>query len=124
MGRKNVLLPHAIVDAASMDADITSKPINTQFLDNIGIQVKWTSSDAVGVVEVQGSNNCKVDGYGDYVSGDFEALTFDPELTQPDSDNGSYLINLNQFPYSFLRIFYDRDSGDGTMSVVVTGKEI
>lgn len=124
MSRKNVLLPYNIVDAVSMGADITSKPINTQFLDNIGVQIKWTSSDAVGVIEIQGSNNCKVDGNGAYVSGDFYALTFSPSLTQPASNNGGYLVNINQFPYSFLRVFYDRTSGTGTLSVVVTGKEI
>ena len=123
-GRKNVLLPYKLVDAVSMATGFVSKPVNAQFQDNIGLQVAWTSSDAIGVIEVEASNDCKVDGAGNYLSGTFYALTFNPGLTQPDSNNGGYLVNINNFPFVYYRIRYTRTSGSGTLNVTTTSKEV
>lgn len=127
-GRKNSLGPVYIIGttadgalvSGTMAADITGPVTDVQWLDNMGLQVIWTSSDAVGTIEVQGSNNWDPH----LQTGDFEALTFSPALDQPASDNGSYLVNVNQFPFKYLRVFYDRSSGSGTLKVWLTGKMI
>ncbi len=119
-GRKNVLKPfHALVDG-DMSGNLVSSITSAQYQDNIGIQVKWTSSDAVGTIMVEASIN-----YDPHLgTGDFVALTFDPALAQPNSDNGSYLINLNQLPYVYYRVSYTRGSGSGTMNIWYASKEV
>lgn len=111
---KKVMLPVQILQAASMGATVSSATIDATFQDNIGLEIAWTSANAVGVITVEASN-----------SGDnFYPLTFDPALTQPASDNGGYLVNLNQLPYAYYRVTYTRTSGTGTLSVWATSKEI
>jgi hypothetical protein len=125
-GRKNVILPIYIIGttangalvSGSMAADITGPATDVQYLDNIGIQIKWTSSDAIGSIEIQGSNNYNPR----LLTGDFEALTFSPVLDQPASNNGGYLVDLNQFPFKYIRVFYDRTSGTGTLEAWLTAK--
>lgn len=103
-----------------MAASINSAVTNAQFQDNVGIQVKWTSSDAVGVISVQASVN-----YDPRLgTGEFVDLTFGTALTQPNSNNGGYLINLNQLPYVYYRVAYTRTSGTGTLNIWFTSKEI
>jgi len=127
-GRKNALTPYYAIGSVSagasvsgsMGADIEGPVTDVMWLDNIGFQVSWTSANAVGTIEVQGSNN-----YDPRLqTGDFIALTFSPALDQPASDNGSYLINVNQFPFRYIRIFYDRTSGTGDLEVTLTAKMI
>lgn len=122
--RKNVLLPFALIDGVSMGASITSNPVNAQFQDNIGLQIEWASSDAVGTIAIECSNDCKLNTDGTLLSGTFYALTFDPALTQPNSDNGGYLVSLNQLPYAWYRVTYTRTSGTGTLSVITTSKAV
>lgn len=113
-GRKNVLASYQTITNGTMGGNLTSIVTNAQYQDNIGMQVKWTSSDAVGVIAVEASIN----------GSDYYALTFNPALTQPSSDNGGYLIDINQFPFIYYRITYTRTSGTGTFNAWVTSKEI
>lgn len=118
--RKNVLLPFQSITNGSMGGNLVSAITSAQFQDNIGIQVKWESSNAVGVLAVEASIN-----WDPHLNtGDFEALTFDPVLVQPNSNNGSYLINLNQLPYVYYRVSYTRTSGTGTLNVWFSSKEV
>lgn len=119
-GRKNVLLPYHALVAGVMSTNLVSTITSAQYQDNIGIQIKWTSSDAVGTITVEASIN-----YDPHLgTGDFVALTFDPALAQPSSDNGSYLINLNQLPYVYYRVSYARSSGTGVLDVWFASKEV
>lgn len=124
MGRKNVILPKLVVDSV-MTADITSTPVNVQYLDNIGLEIAWTASGSPsGVIYIQGSNS-----YDAVLgSGTFYSLTFSPAITQPDgtTNAGGYLVSLTDFPYSWLRIFYDRTSGGtaNNLTVYLTAKEL
>ena len=83
----------SIVDG-DMSGDLESEITNALYLDNVGIQVSWTSTDAVGTIAVEASINWDPH----LQTGDFVPLTFDPALSQPNSDDGSFLINLNQLP--------------------------
>jgi hypothetical protein len=100
-----------LVDA-DMSASITSNSINLDKIDQACFQVVWNSTDAVGVLSVQGS----VDG------STFTDLTFNPSLTQPNSDSQVYLINLALIPFTYVRINYVRTSGSGTLNVNVSLK--
>lgn len=95
-----------------MSADIIGPVTVADKLDQICYQVSWTSTNAVGVISVQGS----VDGVT------FNDLTFNPLLTQPNSDNGSYLINLALIPFPYIRLKYTRTSGSGRLTVYMSAK--
>lgn len=101
----------AIVDG-DMSDDIIGPVTTFDKLDQMCYQVSWTSSDAVGVISVQGS----VDGVN------FDDITFTPALTQPDSDNGAYLINMALIPMPYIRIKYTRVSGSGNLVVYLSAK--
>lgn len=105
---------------ASMATSLTSALTKIQNLDDIGIQVKWTSSNAVGTIAVE----CSINYNANLATGDWVALTFDPALAQPASNNGSYLIDLQQVPFTWLRVTYTRVSGSGTLNVWLSAKEI
>lgn len=98
--------------SGSMAADITGPTTQIDTADQVCYQVSWTSSNAVGVISVQGS----VDGTN------FVDLTFSPALTQPASNNGSYLINLALIPFPFIRLKYTRTSGTGSLRVYLSAK--
>jgi hypothetical protein len=108
-----------------MTADITSTPVNVQYLDNIGLEIAWTASGSPsGTIYIQGSNS-----YDAVLgSGTFYSLTFDPALSQPDGTTNAngYLVSLSNFPYAWLRVFYDRTSGGtaNNLTVYITAKEL
>ncbi len=110
IGTTTGLNPAAV--SGSMGTTITGPTTTIDRMDDICYQVKWVSSDAVGVISVQGS----VDGTN------FEDLTFNPTLTQPASNNGSYLINLGLVPFPFIRLKYTRTSGTGTLTAYMSAK--
>lgn len=92
---------------------ITSNPTNIENHDNVGLQIAWTGTP-VGLLEVL----CSIDGKT------YFALTFDPELTQPAGAAGGYLINLNQLPFTWLKIQYTNASGSGALTAFISGKDV
>lgn len=111
---KKVLKSTILLAAGDMSGDVTSAVLNTQFIDNIGLQIRWTSSDAVGVITIEVS--------ADNIQ--FDALTFDPALAQPDSDSSSFAVTVKQTPFPYLRVSYAAGSGSGALSVIASGKEV
>lgn len=92
----------------------TVSPIfNANGLDNIGLQVSF-SGTMVGTLSVQ----CSIDNQN-YVD-----LTFSPPLAQPSGTNISYLIDLNQLPFPYLRVSYTNSSGAGTLDVYLSAKDL
>lgn len=98
--------------SGDMSADITGPITVLDKIDQVCYQVTWTSSNAIGVISVQGS----ADGVT------FNDITFNPALTQPASNNGSYLINLALIPFMYVRLKYTRTSGSGTLVVYLNAK--
>lgn len=115
MGSKKVLPEYSLITAGVMTGTTTiaSVPTNIQNLDNIGLQVAWTST-AIGTLTVQ----CSVDGVT------YSALTFSPALTQPAGASGGYLINLNQLPFPWLKVSYTNVSSTGVLNVKIFAKDI
>lgn len=104
------LTPAAV--SGTMAADITGPTTVIDVTDQVCYQIAWTSSNAVGVISVQGS----VDNVT------FYDLTFNPTLTQPNSNNGGYLINLGLVPFPYIRVKYTRTSGTGNLVVSMSTK--
>lgn len=100
--------------SGDMSADIISPITPIDNIDQICYDVAWTSSNAIGVISVQGS----VTG----LDADFKDLTFNPVLAQPASNNGAYLINLALIPFPYIRLKYTRTSGTGALTVYLSAK--
>lgn len=114
MGSKKTNLYH-LINAASMTATttVTSSAQNIQNFDNTGLHVIWTGTP-VGTVSVL----CSID------NSTYDALTFDPVLAQPSGVAGSYLINLNQVPFPYVKVKYVNASGSGTLNVYLHSKDL
>ncbi len=94
-------------------AVIYTNIIDVAKMDSIGLEVSWTST-AHGTLEVQGSN-----------SGiNWFTLTFDPALAQPAGTAGAYGIDLQQYPFKYLRLKYTNASSSGTITVYCQFKDL
>lgn len=104
------LLPATV--SGDMSATITGPTTTIDVVDQVSYQVSWTSSDAVGTISVQGS----VDNVT------FDDITFNPALSQPNSNDGGYLVNLALIPFPYIRVKYTRVSGSGALKVYLSAK--
>lgn len=97
-----------------MDTNGTSPTVQVKYGDNYGIHVRWAETVATlaGVLTVE----CSVDEIY------WDALTFSPSLQQPNGDSDSYLINLNQLPYAYLRLVWAESTGEGLLNAKICGK--
>ncbi len=98
----------------NMGADIIGDMSEIDVVDQIAFQVRWTSASAVGTIAIQGS----VDGK------EWDDITFDTPLTQPNSDNGGYLINMALIPFTYIRPVYRRASGTGRLTITQSHKGV
>lgn len=74
-------------------------------MDNQGIEVTWTG-DIAGTFSVEASN-----------SGiNFYPLTFNPVIVQPAGSPGGFLVNLNQFPFTWVMLIYTNVTGTGNIT--------
>lgn len=105
---------HPAAVSGTMAADVIGPTTTIDTVDQICYQVAWTSSNAAGVISVQGS----VDNIT------FNDLTFNPALAQPASNNGNYLINLALIPFPYIRLKYTRTSGTGTLTATLSAKGV
>jgi len=120
---KKVLTVYPLVQAGDMSADITSPATNIQFLDNVSLQANFTGTAPVGTFYIQGSLD-HVEVNGDVkVAGNWVNLPMIPVPTAAGSDD-SIVFDLNQLPFAWVRLFYDRTSGTGTLNAFISGKEI
>lgn len=91
-----------------MSADITSGSLDVSWFTRVSVQVLWSAgSSPVGNVYVQGSND---DSNFENITGANFALS---------GNSGSQLIELDDCAFAYVRVFYDRTSGDGTMDKIV-----
>lgn len=99
----------AVSGTTTYNSPITD--INQQH--NIGLDIRFTGT-MTGTLTV----NCSNDGVV------FNSLTFNPALAQPAGSNLSYLIDLNQVPFKFLQVSYVNSSGSGTLTSILSSKDL
>jgi len=103
------LFNDALIDAQSMSSDITSDPYNINEAISFSVQAIWSNgSSPVGDFVLQGSNDNST--FTDLTSGSVSG------------NSGSILINVEKPAYAWIRLFYDRTSGSGTLTAIVNGK--
>lgn len=117
---KYVIKGIRIIGAGDMSGNLDSGILNTatgdssvSFLDNIGFQFVWTGTPT-GVIAVEAS----IDGVN------FDALDFDPVITQPSGSAGKSLANVNQFPFKWVKVTYTQTSGTGSLAAWMSAREI
>ncbi len=123
MAVKNVLFPYSLVTANTMAASVTSTPTHIAFLDNIAMQIDFTTSDAIGTFDVQGScDYVKGDAQNAAVTGNWISLGL--SISAAASADNHILINMYNIAFPWIRFVYTRSSGTGVLNVKITGKEI
>lgn len=119
----NLLNPVQILDGADMSADITSDPVEVKLQDNVGVQLHWTG-DAVGTFSIEVSMNYEEDINGNVVNaGNWIALTLSPSIVASGVADDAY-IDLNQLSAMYVRIFFDRTSGSGSLDAWINAKGV
>ncbi len=122
MSRKLTLAPYKVIDAGSMGTTLTSTVTNIQYLDNVGVQLNFTTSDAVGTFQVQVSMDYTQDAVGNVLNaGNWINLTLNPSPVAASAANQIY-IDINQVSAPYMRVKYTRTSGTGTLTAYITGK--
>lgn len=122
MANRNNLGPVKIISAASMGGDVTGPATNIQFIDNIAIQLNFTGTPT-GDFKIQGSSdhqevNGVVTNEGNWVD-----ITLSPSPAAAGAAD-NILINMTQLAFPFIRVFYDRSSGTGSLDAWISGKAI
>lgn len=122
---KNALTPfHLIIDGA-MSASITSAATNIQYLDNVSIQLNFTTSDAVGTFSVQGSLDHAANSLTNQqiTAGNWVTITLPTSPVAASADN-QILLDLNQLSFPWIRVVYTRSSGSGTLNAYISAKAV
>lgn len=122
---KNVLTPYKILDAVSMDASFTSEPTMIQYLDNVSIQIMASTEDGEGVFTLEGSLDHVRVAPANYETDNGNWITI--ELATPmtvSSADASFLLDLNQLSFPWIRIKYTRTSGDGEVNAYISAKAV
>lgn len=105
---------------ADLSGSVTSSATNIEYKDNVGITLSWTGSTPIGTLAIQCSNDFGAIGV---VTPTWIALDFGTTISIT-GNTGSSLITMNQLPFTAIRAVYTRVSGTGTLSALLSGKEI
>lgn len=122
---KRVLRPYRVIDGGNMAGDITGSETNVQFLDYVLLQVEWSGTSPVGVLNVEflklEAERNTATGVDLWQKVDFGgAIGTDIPIS---GSPASHQVILNEIAFPKIRCFYDRTSGSGTLNITLVGKE-
>ena len=107
-----------------MNASITSPETNTQFLDYCLLQIEWTGTTPIGVVNFEylelekDRNSTGLDVWGKLNFGGLVGTDI------PISGNtGSHTIIITELSFPRIRVSYVKTSGIGTITTTLFAKE-
>ncbi len=126
MARKQVLKNYTIIPATNIATDptITSAVTAIAFMDNICIQFVWSGTSPVGALDIQGSATYQQDELGNVIkAGTWTSITLSP-TPAVSGNTGSWLVDMNQLSFPYIRAVYTRGSGSGTLTATIAGKEV
>jgi hypothetical protein len=98
-----------IISDQSMGGDVTSTVVDISEAGTIAVQAVWSAgSTPIGSAILQAS---------------LDDVTYtDVSSSAVTGNSGSILFNLDEPGYRYLRLFYDRTSGSGTLNARMTAK--
>lgn len=134
MARKNTLQSYKTINAGDMStASLTSTVTSIQYLDDIGVQFTWSGSP-VGTFAVQVSadfvrddTNGQVMNTGHWVPivlSYWNGTVFVTDTSLPTSVGSPIYVDLALLSAPWIRVVYTKTSGTGTLTAVITGKEL
>jgi hypothetical protein len=94
-------------------ASVTSNVTRTEYLDNVGIILSWTGTSPVGTLAIQASTDNTT----------WVALDFGSTISIS-GNTGTHILNINQVPFSYLRAVYTKTSGTGTLTALLSSKQV
>ena len=121
MARKNVLSPQTIASSQSLASAFGCTPTELSFLDNIAYQIEVSTTNSSGQFVLQATLDSP-DSLGSFASVNWTTLMNCGAIT---GANDSILVNVNQFPYKYARLYYTPSvAGTGTCSIKIMAKQI
>lgn len=106
-----------------MTGNLASAATNIEFMDNIGVQLNFTTSNAVGTFNVQVSMDYNQINGVVVNAGNWVNLALSPSPVAASANNQIY-IDLNQLSAPWIRTIYTAGSGTGLLDGFICGKEI
>jgi hypothetical protein len=129
MADKRFLPRFHLINATSMGASVTSAATRIEYIDNIGYEVLWSAGTSpVGTITIQVSNDHDETDNGVVLTvgnwqdvGVVDSAGVAPTIS---GASGDHFISLNQLPWKWVRLVYNRTSGTATLDVWITGKGV
>jgi hypothetical protein len=123
VSKKNPLAPYRVVTAGDLSGDVTSSVTSVFYQDNICYQCILTGAP-VGRLYVQGSVDYKPPPAGSSENVPANAGNWINIIYADIAAADEVIFDINQLPVPYIRLFYDRSSGTGTMIADITAKEV
>lgn len=120
MARKNVVASHKMLDDADISTNQTSDVSNVTNLDRASISVAWSGTSPVGELFVEAKKQKATSQTADL---DWKALDFGSSISIT-GNSGDHEIILNSLDFTHLRVRYASTSGTGTLTAVITSKQV
>jgi len=122
MARKSIIEPIRILDNINMASNFTSMIIDTEMVDVVHIAVSWSGAGggSNGSITVETSTP---DFYDQTIQTAWTALDFGASITIS-GVTGSHLININQCPFSRIRVIFTSTAGSGNLLGELIAKSI
>ena len=98
---------------ADMSGNLESPFTNVEYMDNVGILATWAGTAEVGEIFVEVSNDMSQGG-SEWEPTNWVPLDFGSQILVTGDDEA--VININQVPFKWLRMRYERDSGTGLLN--------
>lgn len=115
-----------IIDGGDISGDLTSLVSNVQFLDYGIMDISWTGSSPVGVINVE---FLKLEAHRNtgtntdvWQAIDFTGATGGTDIAISGA-SGNHQIIFNALPFPQIRVKYVRTSGSGSLTVTFSAKE-
>lgn len=110
---KTVLNPYVSLSNGDMTMNpLVSQTTDVRYLDNIAVQLSWTGTPT-GAFYVDGSLDQKT----------WNPISVSPSPTATGAAD-TWLMNLSELAFPFIRIRYVPSSGSGSLTVTISGKEV
>ncbi len=131
-GTKNTILSFPSIASASMATSITGAVTSIQYLDDVGVQFSWSGSP-VGTFSVEISADYARDINGNVTNqGNWVPIVFSywngsilvTGTSVPTSVGSPVYFDLALLSAPWIRPVYTSASGTGTLTAVITAKEV
>ena len=131
MGSKTISPPFQVFTNATMSGSltVTSLPTDVRYRDSVSYQFNWTGTPQ-GSFSIQGSNDYApglpqtAEPPGGQNAGTWNSLTLSTTPVAAGSGSYTYLVNLNQLAFAYVRAQYTNTTSSGVLTGYVMAKSL